>query len=492
MPVQRLHLRVQRADITRAIDDLLDASEIHTEFDTAALNEAYAAARSWLEKTGERLDATDVPFVTLDPAESTDLDQAMYLEETPTGYRVRYAIADVPLFVELGSSLDASTRQRGLTLYLPDRRIPLHPPVISEGAGSLLPGQRSPAFVWDLELDADARLTHVALRRCIVMSREKLAYDSVQDQIDAGEPHPQMELLQEIGNRRAALEVERGGASLGTPEQDIVADGEHMRLEWRRPAPIEDANAQISLLAGMAAARIMIDGGAGILRTMPPASNEAIAKFRDQARALKEPWPEEMSYGQFLRTLDPRKGRHLALLTQATALFRGAGYVAFSGGEVPEHTVQAALAAPYAHTTAPLRRLVDRFTLIVCEAHLNGRTLDERLIEAMHSVPELMAQAQGRNSPLERKAREIVEAAVLSNNVGEVLEGTVVDVRERSADESHPYRAHVQCRQPPTAQWVPTPQPLEIGTRIAFEIVSVDSQSTAVRTRLVEHPHARR
>src|ERR1700742_3880951 len=80
------------------------------------------------------LDNTDVPFVTIDPAGSLDLDQALYLERAGDGYRVRYAIADVPSFVAPGGALDAETRRRGQTIYPPDGPIPLHPLVLSNGA----------------------------------------------------------------------------------------------------------------------------------------------------------------------------------------------------------------------------------------------------------------------------------------------------------------------------------------------------------------------
>ena len=79
------------------------------------------------------------------------------------------------------------------------------------------------------------------------------------------------------------------------------------------------------------------------------------------------PWPQGQRYGEFLRTLDRSDPRHLALIHEATALFRGAGYTPFDGAP-PEHREHAAVANPYAHVTAPLRRLVDRFGLVVCEA----------------------------------------------------------------------------------------------------------------------------
>ncbi len=85
-----------------------------------------------------------------------------------------------------------------------------------------------------------------------------------------------------------------------------------------------------------------------------------MARLRRVAHALRVPWPEERSYPDFIRSLDPRRAPDAAMLNASTALFRGAGYVTFQG-ELPDQPVHAALAGEYAHVTAPLRRLVDRY-----------------------------------------------------------------------------------------------------------------------------------
>ena len=81
-------------------------------------------------------DLLALPFITIDPVGSTDLDQAMFLQRDGAGYRAYYAIADVPAFVKPGGEIDAEARRRGQTMYAPDGRIPLHPAVISEGVAS--------------------------------------------------------------------------------------------------------------------------------------------------------------------------------------------------------------------------------------------------------------------------------------------------------------------------------------------------------------------
>src|SRR3954466_11991524 len=104
--------------------------------------------------SGDERERVDVPFVTIDPPGSRDLDQALHIERRGDGHRVRYALPAVRAFVRRGGALDRDTRGRGVTVYAPDEKAPLHPPVLSEGAASLLPGEWRPAVLWTFDLDA--------------------------------------------------------------------------------------------------------------------------------------------------------------------------------------------------------------------------------------------------------------------------------------------------------------------------------------------------
>lgn len=357
-----------------------------------------------------------------------DLDQALHLARGGDGYRVWYAIADVPAFVAPGGAVDAETRRRGQTLYPPDGRIPLHPTIISESAASLLPDEVRGAFVWAFELDRDARVTATTLTRARVRSRARWTYEKVQKELDSGTAGDDLLLLKEIGLKREALEQERGGASLGRPDQEIQEVGGRYELVRRRPLPAEGWNAQLSLMTGMAAATIMLAGGVGILRTMPPPDEQSIDWFRRRAHALGHPWTDGLGYGSYLRTLDADDPKQLAIMHAAASLFRGAGYTAFDG-ERPSGAEQAAVAAPYAHATAPLRRLVDRFTLTVCEALANGREVPGWAREALPGLPAVMAASDGLAGRLDHATISAVEAALLASRVGETFAATVIAVK---------------------------------------------------------------
>ena len=111
-----------------------------------------------------------------------------------------------------------------------------------------------------------------------------------------------------------------------------------------------------------------------MLRTLPEAPADAVRVLRRSAHALGIEWAHPMSYAELIRSLDSSDPHHAAFLEDATSLLRGAGYTAFDG-ELPELATHAAVAAEYAHATAPLRRLVDRYVSEVCLSLCAGETV---------------------------------------------------------------------------------------------------------------------
>ena len=163
-------------------------------------------------------------------------------------------------------------------------------------------------------------------------------------------------------------------------------------------------------------------------RPIPSASRRSARR----PQALGRPWPEAVSYGEYLRGLDRSDPACLAIMRAAGGLFRGAGYEAFDG-TVPRDPVQSAIAAPYAHVTAPLRRLVDRWGLVVCEAVSAGREVPGWARQSLAALPSLMGISSQRASQLESASVARVEAAVLADRVGERFDATVLELRDDRA-----------------------------------------------------------
>ena len=485
------------AEVARTLDALRAHYEVPAAFPPEALAEAEAAAGAWAQDGPARLladgarDARDLELVTIDPPGSMDLDQALLLERLPgqtdqagaaagevgdapepsAAYRVHYAIASLATFVTPGGALDTELRSRGETIYAPDAATPLHPEVLSHGAASLLQDAERPACLWTIDLDERGEVVSARVERALVRSRARLSYAQVQDAIDGEDALPQEvpadlpELLAEIGRLRLEREAARGGISMTTPEQVVEvteaaeatevagepspsgdaepaksASPAGYRLAYRVPVPAEQYNAQISLLTGMCAARIMVECGIGILRTLPPARPEDYARLRRVAAALGIDWPAAQSYPELVRGLDHAIPAHAAFLEQAMSLFRGSGYLAFGVGGVgvpaddeasdSEEAVHSAIAARYAHVTAPLRRLVDRYGEEVCIAACAQAPVPEWVLQTLPDLPGVMEQTGKRARAIGRGALTALEALVLRGHEGEVFDGVITSERD--------------------------------------------------------------
>ena len=430
MPVAPLRVEPAAAALAAGFERIREELEIPAAFPPEAEAEARDAARRGPPPDPDRRDRTGLSLVTIDPPGSRDLDQALLIERRGDGHRVRYAIADVAALVRPGGAIDREARARGVTLYLPDHRTPLHPDVLGEGAASLLPGQDRPALLWTIDLDASGEAVAVELERATVRSRAALAYGQVQERIDAGAAADEpFAFLREVGERRLAREAARGGVSLSVPAQAIEAAGSGFRLRYETPLPAERWNAQVSLLTGICAARIMIDGGVGLFRVLAPAEESAVAGLRRSAAALGVPWGPRQSYPDVIRGLDPADPatRPSPCGPRACSGARATGLDPRGGRAPPAH---AAIAAPYAHVTAPLRRMADRVANEVVLALSGGR--EPPAVGARGASghagghepcgsPGASRGARGARLPRER---------LLAGRVGEVFDATVVDVRD--------------------------------------------------------------
>ena len=470
---RRLRVHERRRALDAGIEAIRREQQLPEAFPPEVEAAARAAAAAGPRFPGE--DRSDLALVTIDPPGAMDLDQAMHVERHGDGYRVHYAIADVGAFVSPGDPIDLEAHRRGETLYGADDKIPLHPKALSEDAASLLPGQLRPALLWTIDLDATGEGIAVDVRRARVESRAQLDYAGVQARIDAGDADPMFAVLREIGELRMRREQRRGGVSLPLPEQEVGVDGGRWALEFRARHPVEDWNEQISLLTGMAAAYLMVEHRVGLLRTLPPADPRALEKLRRTARALGIDWPKARGYADFIRSLDPRNPRDIAMMTACTMVLRGAGYVAFDGA-VPEHSDHAALAAQYTHATAPLRRLVDRHTGEVCLALSAGTPVPPWVLEALPGLPSTMQTSSQRAGRYENAVLDLAEAIALAPHVGETFEGAVVEV-----DDKDPRRGDLMLAGPAILARIESDTDLPLGERVRARLVEADPDSRRIR-----------
>ena len=468
-------MRVLHADDDRLEQGILSLQvelEVTPEFPAEV--EAAAEAAAGAPRLPE-LDRTDLPLVTLDPAESRDLDQALHIEREAGGYVVHYAIADVAAFVAPGDPVDVEANRRGETLYGADSKVPLHPKVLSEDAASLLPDQVRPALLWTIHVDETGEGNDVVVERALVRSRAKCDYDTVQAELDHGTAEEVFVLLGEVGRLRLQREAARGGVSLPLPEQEVEIDGDRWSLTFRTLHPVEQWNAQISLLTGMAAASLMVYAGIGLLRTLPPPESRDLQRLHRSAHGLGIDWPAEQLFGDLIRTLDPANPRHAAMVVASTRLLRGAGYVGFNGA-VPSQPEHSALASEYAHVTAPLRRLVDRYAGEICVALCAGTAVPSWVLDKLEELPATMQASSRLAHRYENGIVDLVETALLQRHLGETFSAVVVSV-----DEDDPTSGDLVVKDPAVEASVSSSRPLPLGSGVEARLAEADLTLRRVR-----------
>lgn len=363
-------------------------------------------------------DRTDRRFVTLDPATSTDLDQAFAIDRSGSDLLLHYAIADVSWFVDDGDVIDQEAWRRGTTIYLPDGKAGLYPPALAEGAASLLPAGPRPAVIFTTRIGPDGDVRLDGAERAIIRSAAKLAYETV---AEADLPPD----FAELARRIAAAEQRRGAARVDPPEQEVAAaEGGGFQLLFRPRLLAEDRNAALSLACNLAIADALLAARTGLFRVMPAPDQKAVMRLRQTARALGLDWPETENLAAFEKRLDPADASHAAFMLAVRKASGGASYVPYRDGAVPWH---APMAATYAHATAPLRRLADRYVIRAALAVANGEAVPAAVVDAFEKLPAVMGRADARDGQIERAVVGLAEALVLQGHEGESFEALVTD-----------------------------------------------------------------
>lgn len=393
--------------------------QVPETFPPAVLAAAETASR---RVPAEHVDRTGWPFVTLDPASSTDLDQAFTIERDGADLLLRYAIADVAWFVDDGDSIDEEAWRRGTTQYLPDGRAGLYPPVLSEGAASLLPDGPRPAIIFTVRIAVDGAVRLDGAERAIIRSRAKLAYDKVGD----SDLPPD---FAELARRIQSAEARRGAARVNPPAQELAAVGDgRYELLFRPQLESEVRNASLSLATNLAIADVLQAHRTGLFRIMAEPDDRAVIRLRHTARGLGLQWPAKAPLAELERSLDPADPRQANFMLAIQRAGQGASYVPFREGETPWH---AAVAATYAHATAPLRRLADRYVVRATLAIANGRPVPPAVTDAFEKLPAVMARADALGSRIERAAIDLAEAVLLAGREGETFQAVATEVDHR-------------------------------------------------------------
>ncbi len=317
----------------------------------------------------DRTDLRDVALVTIDGADARDFDDAVYCEPTPKGWRLLVAIADVSHYVEPGSALDQEARERGTSVYFPERVIPMLPEVLSNGLCSINPKVDRLCMVCEMLVDREGKVFRSRFMEGVMRSHARLTYDQVAAMLVDGDAGlrskfagvlPHLENLYDLFKVLRRRRQKRGAIDFETTETRIVF-GPERKIERIVPVQRNDAHLIIEecmILANVCAAKYLDRHRIPTLYRVherPEAEKimelrEFLGEFGLQLRGGPEPEPRH--FAELLRKVQDRPDRHLI----QTVMLRSLKQAKYT----PDNEGHFGLAhEAYAHFTSPIRRYPD-------------------------------------------------------------------------------------------------------------------------------------
>ena len=425
-------------EAARAAEALLAAHQVPCRwpFDPDSLNLPRTVSAA--DRNG-RLDLRDLPLVTIDGADARDFDDAVYAAPRPRGgWRLVVAIADVSHYVRPGTQLDAAARQRGNSVYLPDRVVPMLPEALANRLCSLVPNEDRLSVVCDMRVSAHGRVSGHRFATAVIRSQARLTYTAVAAHL-AGEAPPagappltppvakSLRALHDVYRALLHSREARGALDFDSREAKVALRGGqpvHVAVQTRTDAHrlIEEA----MIAANVAAAhhlerlakeapvppplyRIHEPPGTAKLAALnlalgrvgerlPPAKPSAATLAAVVARArAKSAWPGWIWDVLVLRTLEQ-------------ALY------------APERRGHFGLALPtYLHFTSPIRRYAD----LVVHRAIKGTTLS---VDELDAIGAHVSMTERRAEMVERGVDGWLKCALAAERIGETFEGTIAAV----------------------------------------------------------------
>jgi ribonuclease R len=411
------------------------------EFPEAVSAEARAYGKRIPEDAiAGREDLRDVELVTIDGEDARDYDDAVYAERAGSGWKVIVAIADVGHYVRPGSALDAEARERGTSVYFPNRVLPMLPEELSNGLCSLVPEEDRLCLGCELRVSDDGRITRSRFFEGVMRSTARLTYHEVGTFLErpAAKHSPRLERLRERllalhGVYRSFLRERtgRGALELDTPELKLKFDAEG-RVAALVEQPRNDAHRLIEecmVAANIAAARFLDRHKVPTLyrvHGLPELDRLETLRHFLREFGLWLP-PAEDVQPEHLRDLLRKLGDRPDSLLISTAVIRSMPQAVYQPGNIGHFGLAL---EHYAHFTSPIRRYPDLVVHRGIRLVLQGG--DPQEIVAWHGAFPVLGQ---ECSFRERRADEATRGAVawlkcyyMQDRIGEEFDGIVSGV----------------------------------------------------------------
>ncbi|MGY8986316.1 MAG: ribonuclease R [Sphingomonadales bacterium] len=447
---ERQTVGLKRARIIESIGDIDSAksisliaihkNEIPVEFSPKALKEAGLAKPCPL---GKRIDLRHIPFITIDPVDARDHDDAMFAEADPSpknkgGWHLMVAIADVAHYVKPKSALDKDAQTRGNSCYFPDRVVPMLPEILSTNLCSLLPNKDRAAMVAHLWVTKGGKLINQKFERAIIRSIANINYEDIQRAVDEQPDDQTGPLLNNVilplyGGYEALIEDHkyREPLALELPEKKVILneEGDVDYIGIRERLTAHKVVEEYMILANVAAAIFLENHKTPcIYRVHEEPSLAGIEALNEFLKTLNL----KISKGNIIKpalfngVLRQVKGTpHQQLVNDVILRSQTQAYYS------PNNQGHFGLSLPrYGHFTSPIRRYSDLLVHrgIIRALELGSDGLDPMDDEKLETIAEHISATERRAMVAERETTDRYLASFLYEKIGEVFKGRISGV----------------------------------------------------------------
>lgn len=415
---------------------IVHAHELPTDFPGAVSVEAdriHRRAKAETAQVAGRTDLRSLVSFTIDPEDARDHDDAISIEELGSDrWRVGIHIADVSHYVDAGSAIDREAYERGTSVYLVDRVIPMLPEALSADLCSLLPGEDRPTLSVLLELDSKGNVLATRLVAGIICSRSALSYEQAQRIVDgkeeAGEElrNALRRLLALAGALRQRRQA-RGSLDFDLPEARVIvnAAGEPTEVQKLMRLETHQLIEELMILANESMTRLALDRALPfIFRVHEPPDPDRLDRLREFVSGLGLPLPrsEETAPRALQRLLARISGRPEEAVI-STLVLRSMKQARYSS-EREDHFGLASHA--YTHFTSPIRRYPDLMVhRILRRTMLEGGEVPQEWNESLAGVAAHSSVRERQAMEAERESVDLKKMEYMERHLGDMFEGTV-------------------------------------------------------------------
>ncbi|MDI1280122.1 ribonuclease R [Brevundimonas sp.] len=432
---------IGREDDPRAASLIaIHAHGVPTGFSDAVEQEALDQALPTLKG---REDLREIPFITIDPADARDHDDAVYAHKdedakNPGGWIVWVAIADVAAYVRPDTSLDREARAKGNSTYFPDRVEPMLPETLSNGLCSLKEGENRACLAVRMTFDKDGRKTGHRFVRGLMRSHAKLSYEQAQEAID-GHPGdatgPIMDaILYPLWNAYHTMlkgRLKRSPLAIQSPERRIIMapDGNIAAIEPRKSLEAHRLIEEMMIQANVCAAETLEQKRTPLIyRIHDTPSQEKTFNLADFLQTIGKPWNkgEAPTTKRLNKLLDETRDTPHAEVVNEVVL-RSQMQAIYSPDNIGHFGLNL---DRYAHFTSPIRRYSDLIVHrgLIRALGLGKDGLTDREVAELPAIAEQVTTTERRSMAAERDAMDRYIAAFLEDRVGATFPGRITGV----------------------------------------------------------------